>query len=287
MPARPLPRFTEHDDNQKHKPLDDTTYGEPERVILEFLDAARGGRPKDELRILDLGCGRGSRVAWLCSRGWDAWGADIVEGYLRAGRPFFKVNGWDPDRLRLIDGQRLPFDDQSFDVVLSDQVVEHVADLDGFVSGIDRVSRAGALGLHVFPATWRPVEPHLRMPVVHWLPKGSARRLAIRLGTRMGLSVHHFAGYSPKERAEIYARFSEEETYYRPRRRVAAVFAAHGMAVDFRSAAQRKIAVKLPRLPAVLEPVAAEAYSLVLQTHLQTRKTDHMPEPSADGLPIA
>jgi SAM-dependent methyltransferase len=272
LPLRALPHFTEHGENQKRKPLDDTRYGEPERVILEFLTEACRGRARDELRILDLGCGRGSRVAWLCSHGWNAWGADIVEDYLRAGRPFFELNGWDPNRLRLIDGPRLPFDRSAFDVVVSDQVIEHVADLEEFVAGIDQVSRAGAHGLHVFPASRRLVEPHLRMPFVHWLPKGPVRRLAIRHAMRLGLSVKHFADFSARERAVIYTIFSEEETYYRTRRKVAAAFAGRGMSVDLRSVARNKVAVRLPHLPAVLTPIAAQGYSLLLQTYVQTRK---------------
>jgi hypothetical protein len=39
-----------------------------------------------------------------------------------------------------------------------------------------------------------------------------------------------------------------------------------------RSAARAKIAVRLPDLPIMLRPIAAESYSLLLQTYLQTRK---------------
>lgn len=212
-------------------------------------------------------------MAWLCSQGWDAWGADIVERYLERGRPFFEERGLDADRLRLIAGPELPFDGDSFDIVLSDQVIEHVEDLGAFVRGIDRVSRHGSEGLHVFPATWRPVEPHLRTPFVHWLPKGRARRAAIRAAVSLNLTVPHFSDYSPTERSEIYSTFSETETFYRLRRSVAGAFQSMGFATDLSSVAREKVALRLPaRVPAALHPAIAEVYGFAVQTYLRTLK---------------
>jgi SAM-dependent methyltransferase len=269
-----LPRFTDHDGNLKHEPLDSTKYGRPEQVILDFLESARDGRQRSDVRVLDLGCGRGSRVAWLCEAGWDAWGADVVEDYLVAGKPFFGRRGWNPDRLRLIDGVGLPFsDDEHFDVVLSDQVIEHVKDLDAFVAGIDQVSRRSAVGMHIFPATWRPVEPHLHQPLVHWFPKGAPRHVAIYLATRAGLGTDYFASLSIRDRAQIFTAFSEDETFYRLRRTVVGVFKVHGMSVDLRTSATQKTRYKLgAQLPAVMIPVAALAYSFFMQTYLTTVK---------------
>jgi hypothetical protein len=89
---------------------------------------------------------------------------------------------------------------------------------------------------------------------------------------RLGLSVRYFADLPARDRSIVYATFSEDETYFRPRKRIAAAFAARGMSVDMRSAARAKIAVRLPDLPIMLRPIAAESYSLLLQTYLQTRK---------------
>jgi ubiquinone/menaquinone biosynthesis C-methylase UbiE len=43
----------------------------------------------------------------------------------------------------LFDGQRLPFADQVFDVVLATEVFEHVVDLDGVLAELKRVLRPG------------------------------------------------------------------------------------------------------------------------------------------------
>jgi ubiquinone/menaquinone biosynthesis C-methylase UbiE len=272
-----LPKFTNHGQNRKNEPLDSTTYGRAGPVITDFLDRYRGDRATGEVRILDVGCGRGARVSWLCEQGWDAWGVEIIPEYLDSGRPFFDSQGWGSDRLQLIepgDGDGLPFRDAQFDVVLSDQVIEHVEDLDQFVAGIARVTKSGGVGMHIFPATLRPVEPHLRQPLVHWIPKGRPRRAAISLAVRGGIGVTYFADHGVTAQTDIYAMFSDTETYYRLRRTVARTFQAHGFRTDLRTASLRKTQAKLgSRLPAPLLPVASLAYSLFLQTHLTTIKS--------------
>ncbi len=68
------------------------------------------------------------------------------------------------------DGRMLPFPDQSFDVVFSNSVIEHVGDSASqrrFAAEIARVGR----GYWVQTPNRRfPVEPHLLMPFLHFLP---------------------------------------------------------------------------------------------------------------------
>ena len=69
------------------------------------------------------------------------------------------------------DGRRLPFADQSFDVVFSNSVIEHVGDWESqqrFAAEIARVGRAYWVQT---PNRGFPVEPHLMTPFLHYLPK--------------------------------------------------------------------------------------------------------------------
>lgn len=69
------------------------------------------------------------------------------------------------------DGRRLPFADNSFDLVFSSAVLEHVGsryDQFNFLQECLRVSRK-----YVFlttPNRWHPLEFHTKWPFLHWLP---------------------------------------------------------------------------------------------------------------------
>lgn len=242
-----LPDFTEHFEDRKNQELH--TPLTPSGQVRLFLDRYASGRPRDGVRILDVGCGRGDTVAWLRAQGWDAYGIDVDTDYLGYGRRYLTGAGDDAERLQAIgDDGRYPFEDDFFDLVFSDQVIEHVADLDGFAAEVARVSISGGRGLHIYPAKWRPVEPHLRTPCTHWLPKGRLRRAAEAGCLRAGIAAPYFTEYSFAERVEIYNRYSEEKTFYRPLREVIAVMNRHGLSGDVRRASRDRIGIRLPRV---------------------------------------
>ncbi len=79
------------------------------------------------------------------------------------------------------DGRSLPFPDQSFDVVHSNAVIEHVGsreDQERFIAELVRVGRSGFV---TTPNRWFPIETHCKLPLLHWLP----RRLVTRLATML------------------------------------------------------------------------------------------------------
>jgi hypothetical protein len=69
------------------------------------------------------------------------------------------------------DGASLPFADQSFDLVFSNSVIEHVgsrAEQGRFASEIARVGKQYWVQT---PNRYFPIEHHLWTPFVHWLPR--------------------------------------------------------------------------------------------------------------------
>ena len=267
-----LPNFAEHDEDSKNHAIE--TPIEPQEYLQRYLArqlADRGG-DREKLRIIDIGCGRGDTVAWLCTQGWDAYGIDVSRQYVERGREYLVRNGADPQRLQVMnDDFTYPFGDNKFDVVLSDQVVEHVADLEQFASEVARISAPGACGLHVWPAKWRPVETHLLSPFVHWLPKGPLRRAAVLASLRVGLAAPYFTEFSFRDRGEIFHRFSEEETFYRSVRATVATMQRHGLRCDARLASQEKIGARLPSAPKAALPLLGwlyrQMFTVVLHTH--------------------
>jgi SAM-dependent methyltransferase len=166
---------------------------------------------------------------------------DLRADYLANGREYLEGIGHDGGRLRLVEDGRYPFDDATFDLVISDQVLEHVADLDGFVREVTRVSRPHSTGLHVFPARWRPVEVHMRTPLVHWLPKGRARRVGLRAALAVGAAAPYFRELDGVDRCEVFAHYSETETFYRPLAEIRSVFARAGLDTAAAATARERV----------------------------------------------
>jgi SAM-dependent methyltransferase len=76
-----------------------------------------------------------------------------------------------------VAGAALPFGDASFDVVLSNHVIEHVggeAEQVAHLAEARRVLRPGGILYLAVPNRWSLVEPHYRLPLLSWLPAGLA-----------------------------------------------------------------------------------------------------------------
>lgn len=209
--------------------------GKLESVATEF------GPEPGALRVLDWGCGRGRTVIKLLDMGIDAYGVDIDAGPLKNGAAAFPRRGQDPEhRLRLINADAsTPFPDGFFHLVLSDQVFEHVQNLDAVVAELKRVTMPGGFGLHFFPAKWRVVEPHLFVPFVHWLPKNRIRRVYLRAMLKQIPLWEGLERKMPNQLAQVYYEYSVQKTYYRPLRHIRTTlqregFRTHVQASDHR-----------------------------------------------------
>ena len=89
--------------------------------------------------MLDLGCDAGGRTAWIARR----VGAPAMHG-LEIAAERAELAASRGVQVTLADlSQPFPCDDESFDLVVSNQVIEHVADTDNFVREAFRVLRPG------------------------------------------------------------------------------------------------------------------------------------------------
>jgi ubiquinone/menaquinone biosynthesis C-methylase UbiE len=102
-------------------------------------------------RALDLGCGAGEFTAVLAEAGAQPVGVEVAEAARRraqADHPELDV------RLVAI-GAPLPMEDNSFDLVWSSEVIEHVADTARWLSEVRRVLAPGGRLLLTTPAHGR------------------------------------------------------------------------------------------------------------------------------------
>jgi len=74
------------------------------------------------------------------------------------------------------DACALPFADGAFDVVYSNAVIEHVGGRERQEAFVREAVRVGRRVFVTTPNRWFPIEVHMRLPLVHWLPEGPAGR---------------------------------------------------------------------------------------------------------------
>ncbi|MGH8540424.1 MAG: methyltransferase domain-containing protein [Stenotrophobium sp.] len=76
-------------------------------------------------------------------------------------------------RFQQVQGTHLPFADGSFDVVLTNHVIEHVGDeraQRAHLAELHRVLRPDGVGYLAVPNRWMLVEPHYHLAFLSWLP---------------------------------------------------------------------------------------------------------------------
>jgi SAM-dependent methyltransferase len=118
----------------------------------------------EDTSILDLGCGAGLMVKAARARGYQFHGCGLG---LRDAHDSADPELLEQGVLREIElnPYTLPFDDRTFDVVISDQVFEHVMDYPTTLREIHRVLKPGGAFLHIFPPRYKPIEPHVLVPL--------------------------------------------------------------------------------------------------------------------------
>ena len=110
-------------------------------------------------------------------------GSGIIANHLsKCVGPDGKVIAVDvTDQLQVRDGFRffqvkdteLPFEDISFDAVISNHVMEHVGDRKAqlhHLQEIRRVLKENGWAYLAVPNRWRLIEPHFKLPLLSWLP---------------------------------------------------------------------------------------------------------------------
>lgn len=139
-------------------------------------------------RVLDYGCGSGYGSAQIAQTAAQVTAVDVSEEAVAYARGRF-----DRDNLRFLTvdpGQPLPFEDGSFDTVLSFQVFEHVTDTARYLAEVRRVLAPGGMLVLVTPDRSTRLLPGQR-PWNRWhVHEYSQKELA-------GVVAHHF------ERVEV------------------------------------------------------------------------------------
>lgn len=111
-------------------------------LVLQYL---QGEHLPPKTKVLDLGCGPGIVAKQLATRGFQTYAVDFSGDLLARARHHLNDDGLPPTHLAQADAHRLPFKDNSFDVVLAIALIVWAADPAQVLREITRVLRPGGI----------------------------------------------------------------------------------------------------------------------------------------------
>ena len=212
------------------------------------------------VRILDAGCGNGKFISYLYAclaqlrpdLRIEFFGFDVVDHGVQATgfieRTVAGLSETLPDvdwssairTIRATDDW--PFDNDFFDVVVSNQVLEHVHDHPLFFRQAYRVLKTGGASVHLFPLEHYIYEGHLHLPWVHRIRSWDLMKGYIALLSRLGMGKYpahrRERGVSVDEFAEQHADYMFFWTNYMSEREAVDVARCAGLRVSYRYTAE-------------------------------------------------
>jgi 2-polyprenyl-6-hydroxyphenyl methylase/3-demethylubiquinone-9 3-methyltransferase len=146
-----------------------------DRVCENFGRDPRSHLPLSGLRFLDIGCGGGLLSEPVARMGATVVGADPSEKNIGIASTHAAETGTSVD-YRAVTAEQLAEAGETFDVVLNMEVVEHVADVDFFMTTCAKMVRPGGL---LFVATINrtfkagALAIFAAENILRWLPRGT------------------------------------------------------------------------------------------------------------------
>lgn len=130
-------------------------------------------------RVLDIGCQYGVFSFFLSEKGASVTGIDISKKWVeRCLREASTRRDCSKMEFRICDAQELAFDDESFDIVVCTEVIEHVDYAGNVLSEINRVLVPGGILVLGTPNTgsyyvkiWNILKMLLPMKAIRWILK--------------------------------------------------------------------------------------------------------------------
>jgi len=173
-----------------------------DKVAFQYgrLLQAIGGVALDA-RILDAGCGAGPALRYLKQRGFIPFGSDLIEYPLAQARRLIL----DARLVQCDSDAALPFAENSFDVILLSEVIEHVGAPEFTLRECWRVLRGGGAVALTTPNLWDARRAYYPLLGKVWAGDADAthrtlfnpqtlRQVFLRAGFR---DVHVRAGFKP------------------------------------------------------------------------------------------
>jgi 2-polyprenyl-6-hydroxyphenyl methylase/3-demethylubiquinone-9 3-methyltransferase len=160
-------------------------------AILRVLGSRR--HLDGPLEVADIGCGAGAQSAVWAESGHVVHALDVNEPLLELGRQRAAEAGYNID-FRLGSATALPWSDESMDIVVALELLEHVTDWRSCLREFTRIVRPG--GALLFTTTNRlcPVQDEFKLPLYSWYP-APLKRHYVKLASTTRPDLANFARY--------------------------------------------------------------------------------------------
>ena len=182
------------------------------------------------IRILDIGCGKGILLSTLLKElppkhpdlKIEFYGLDVDDSRIQE-KDYFKKTidllnqtaisfEWN-NNLKLIHSEdHWPFEDNFFDIIFSNQVLEHVFNQRLFFDEIRRTIQEEGYSFHLFPLKHYFYEGHLLIPFVHKFKSWTSTYYWIKAASYLGIGKYRI--HKRNHLTNSIAHFSERHADY-------------------------------------------------------------------------
>ncbi len=122
------------------------------------------------MEILDLGAGKGKFLIELASIKMKAKGVELFLEYIEEAKNSASIHGVSIDIQKGV-GEKLPFEDKSFDFVNMSEVIEHVDNPEKVLKETNRVLRNDGKVYISVPSRFSIKDTHFHLYFVNWVPR--------------------------------------------------------------------------------------------------------------------
>ncbi len=127
--------------------------------LIHMLPYFQAARLAENRTVLDFGCNTGFGCELLAESAKKVVGVDVSEQAVSAAKTKYEHL---PIDFQVIDGKELPFEDNSFDMLVSFQVIEHIVDYDLYLDEIKRVLSPKGFALFTTPNAVIRLDPGMK-----------------------------------------------------------------------------------------------------------------------------
>lgn len=171
------------------------------RNVVEYIHKKyMSNLKKNNIKILDLGCGMGEFATFLSRLGYNVVGVDMDKEQLKLAKILKEENKAKVEFVNA-DATRLPFKDREFDIIICFDVFEHIKDLQPICIEMRRVLKDDGVVFLRFPNKLKGYEDHVGLPLLPLLPE--------RLFQFIFRKITKSRKYYQEDLYVYYRRFSE------------------------------------------------------------------------------